>query len=323
LDIGKDTNLNFKIWVIEKLWKYKIEPGPLVSHTAQSNSVSWPVRTDTRAVTPWWLSHCLPPGADADGRRLPPASRHPRVSCCPSISLPRPREEAKLMPLLWSQHHLCSVSPPLVRHLCLAPLPYSSRQRVQRRFLRSRAPKLFSKSCSDLVPGRQEPKPTPSPLPPQAPPRHWTPPTVPGPPWPHTELHAAKEFLPDHSNPVGDHHSGLPTFFPHHQFPLSWTSPPGEPPPLRYPKSVLPPCWLAPRTLSATPSYRQSPDSSWPSPPGEAQRLPLFSPSGRKCRVGRATSLAGWAVSLLAGAVHCNSGVSLLYFELIQNSLQI
>jgi hypothetical protein len=100
-------------------------------------------------------------------------------------------------------------------------------------------------------------------------------------------------------------------------------APPGEPPPLRYPKSVLPPCWLAPRTLSATPSYRQSPDSSWPSPPGEAQRLPLFSPSGRKCRVGRATSLAGWAVSLLAGAVHCNSGVSLLYFELIQNSLQI
>jgi cell division septation protein DedD len=45
--------------------------------------------------------------------------------------------------------------------------------------------------------------------------------------------------------------------------------------------------------------------------------------SGRKCRVGRATSLAGWAVSLLAGAVHCNSGVSLLYFELIQNSVQI
>jgi hypothetical protein len=35
LDIRKDTNWNFKVLVIEKLWKYKIEPGPLVSRNGR------------------------------------------------------------------------------------------------------------------------------------------------------------------------------------------------------------------------------------------------------------------------------------------------
>jgi hypothetical protein len=164
---------------------------------------------------------------------------------------------------------------------------------------------------------RQEPKPTA-----ESPTAVSTSPTVPGPPRPQPELRATKEFLPDHSNPAGDHHSGLPTILPHCRSPSPRTSPPGEPPPLNRPKSSPSPYCLAPRTLPTTPSYRQSPDSGWRPPPGEADAFPLFFVLGPKVPSGMDHFL-GRVGRVIVGAAHCNSGVSLLYFGLIQNSIQI
>jgi hypothetical protein len=51
-----------------------------------------------------------------------------------------------------SLHHSCDI---IVSRHCLAPVT----NKPSRRFLRSCAPELFSKPCSEPVPGRQEPKP--------------------------------------------------------------------------------------------------------------------------------------------------------------------
>jgi hypothetical protein len=59
--------------------------------------------------------------------------------------------------------------------------------------------------------------------PPQGPHRCRPPPTIPRPLQLQSKLHAAKEFL---SDPTGDHHSSLLTFFPHCQSPPPRTSPP-------------------------------------------------------------------------------------------------
>jgi hypothetical protein len=47
LDIGKETNLNFEVWVTKKIWNYEMESGPLVSLRGQLTGQ----RAPTRA---WW-----------------------------------------------------------------------------------------------------------------------------------------------------------------------------------------------------------------------------------------------------------------------------
>jgi hypothetical protein len=78
----------------------------------------------------------------------------------PSLSLSRPREEAKHTFFFreanaasaLSLHHSFTIA---VSHHCPTPIA----DEPNRRFLSSRVPELFSKPCSDPVPDRQEPKP--------------------------------------------------------------------------------------------------------------------------------------------------------------------
>jgi hypothetical protein len=147
--------------------------------------------------------------------------------------------------------------------------------------------------------GTKSQSPPPSPLPLRAPPRRWTPLTILGSPRPQPELCTARESsLTTPTPPTTTTLACRPSYTiadPLHRGQTLLVSPlPSATPNLVHRLAGLLP--EASSTHLAV-SNRQIPASRHRL--ARLMPFPYFSSSGQKCRVGQATLLAGWAVSLL------------------------